>query len=107
MQLPAPIRAYFEADQASGGAAPIGMFTHNAVVRDEGKTHTGHEAIADWWSAAKTKYHHTAVPYDIREEKRNTIVRATVTGQFPGSPAVLTFAFRLDNGLIASLDISA
>jgi hypothetical protein len=107
MQLPDPIRAYFDADQAPGGAAPVGMFTHNAVVRDEGKTYTGREAISDWWNAAKAKYHHTAVPCEIREEKRNTIVRATVTGQFPGSPAVLTFSFQLDDGLIAALEISA
>jgi hypothetical protein len=107
MQLPAPIRAYFEADQTPGGPAPIGMFAHNAVVRDEGKTHTGHEAIAAWWNAAKAKYHHTAVPCEIREEKRNFTVRATVTGQFSGSPAVLTFSFQLDDGLIAALEISA
>lgn len=107
MQLPASIRAYFEADQAIGGPAPTRMFARNAVVRDEGKVHTGHEEITAWWNAAKAKYHHTAVPCEIREVKRNTIVRATVTGQFPGSPAVLTFAFQLDDGLIAALEISA
>jgi hypothetical protein len=83
------------------------MFAHNAVVRDEGRTHTGHAEISDWWSAAKAKYHHTAVPREIREEKRNTIVLATVTGQFPGSPADLTFNFQIDDGLIAALEISA
>ena len=33
-------------------------------------------------------------------------VRANVTGQFPGSPALRTFAFRLKDGQIAGLDIN-
>jgi hypothetical protein len=105
MHLPAPIRAYFDADQTLDGAAPIGVFAHNAIVRDEGQTHVGHAAISDWWIAAKAKYHHKSVPSGIREEGRDTIVRAEVTGQFPGSPALLTFTFRLDDGRIAGLEI--
>ena len=34
-------------------------------------------------------------------------VRAKVTGQFPGSPVTLTFAFRLKGDQITTLDIGA
>jgi hypothetical protein len=34
-------------------------------------------------------------------------VRARVTGQFPGSPATIVFAFRLKGYQITSLEISA
>lgn len=36
-----------------------------------------------------------------------TIVRATVTGDFPGSPAVLRFAFALSDDRITALEIGA
>lgn len=107
MQLPAPVRSYFDADKAADGAAPIGAFAPDAVVRDEGKTHVGHDAIETWWRAAKAQYRHVAEPCEIQEERGLTIVRASVTGQFPGSPAHLTFAFQLEDGLIAALDIGA
>jgi hypothetical protein len=36
-----------------------------------------------------------------------TKVRARVTGQFPGSPAMLTFVFRLEGEQITRLEIGA
>jgi hypothetical protein len=66
--------------------------------------HAGHEAIGAWWRAAKAQYRHTAEPCEVREEQDRTLVRAKVT---PGSPALLTFAFRLVEGRIADLRIGA
>lgn len=106
MKLPAPIQIYFEADQAAG-PAPVRAFAPDAVVADEGKTHIGHGAIAAWWDAAKTQYGHRAEPCEIREEQGLTLVRARVTGRFAGSPALLTFAFRLADDRIAALRIGA
>ena len=105
MQLPAPIQGYFDADRDPGGAAPIGVFAADAIVRDEGKTHIGQEAIAAWWRAAKSEFQHTSDPSDASERGGLTIVRATVTGRFPGSPALLTFVFQLTGGRIAGLEI--
>lgn len=107
MKLPAPVQTYFDADKAAGDAAPIGAFAPDAVVKDEGKTHVGHDAIEAWWRAAKAQYRHTAEPCEILEERGLTIVRARVTGRFPGSPALLTFAFQLGDGRIAALEIGA
>lgn len=107
MILPAPIGAFFDADADSTGAAPLGAFAPQAVVRDEGKTHVGHDAIAAWWRAAKAEYRHTAEPLEATEDGGRTLVRARVTGDFPGSPGDLTFAFRVEDGLITGLEIGA
>ncbi|MCW5735764.1 MAG: nuclear transport factor 2 family protein [Enhydrobacter sp.] len=107
MDLPAPIQAYFDADKATGHVAPTGAFAPEAVVMDEGRTHVGRDAIEAWWRAAKAQYSHTAEPCELRKEQELTVVRARVTGQFPGSPALLTFAFLLADGQIAALKIGA
>lgn len=105
MKLPAPVQTFFDADDASGAAAPLGAFASDAVVTDEGERH-GHSAIEAWWRAAKARYAHRAEPREVREEHALTIVLALVTGRFPGSPSLLTFAFRLEGGL-AALEIGA
>lgn len=105
--LPTALRAFFDADADRAGGAPLAAFAPDAVVRDEGKTHTGHAAIAAWWTAAKAAYRHTAEPLETTEVGELTRVRARVTGDFPGSPAVLTFAFRTEGGLITGLEIGA
>lgn len=107
MNLPAPINEYFDADKVPGGDAPTQVFTATAVVSDEGKSHVGHDAIAAWWRGAKQKYRHTAVPIEIKQGDARAEVRAVVTGQFPGSPATLTFVFGLEDGRINSLRIAA
>jgi hypothetical protein len=107
MKLPAPVQTYFDADKATGDAAPIFAFAPDAIVKDEGKTHVGLDAIEAWWRAAKAQYQHTAEPCEMLEERGLTIVRARVTGRFPGSPALLTFAFLLGDGRIAALEIGA
>jgi len=107
MKLPAPVQSYFDADKAARDAAPTGAFAPDAVVKDEGKAHVGHDAIEAWWRAAKAQYQHTAEPCEILEVRGVTIVRAKVTGRFPGSPALLTFAFQVEDGRIAALEIVA
>jgi hypothetical protein len=107
MQLPPPVQTYFDADRAAGDGAPIGAFAPDAIVKDEGKTHIGHGAIETWWRAAKARYQHKATPYDILEVHGFIIVRAWVTGRFPGSPALLTFIFKLADGRIAGLEVGA
>jgi len=107
MALPSPIQTYFEADMAGDSGAPGRAFAPDAVVRDEGETHVGVAAIDAWWRAAKAKYQHAAEPLEFDARDDVTSVRARVTGQFPGSPATLTFAFRLAGDRIAAMEIGA
>jgi ketosteroid isomerase-like protein len=105
MQLPSPIATYFDADQRHDGDALAAAFSGDAVVSDEGAEHAGPAAIRAWWRASKAKYRQVAEPLDLAEADGKIIVRARVSGNFPGSPATLTFAFTLVGARIASLEI--
>ena len=105
MQMPPPIRTYFTARAPQDGDALAAAFADDAVVHDEGRDHHGPRQIRDWWLAAEAKYRHHAEPIDMTQADGRTIVRATVTGDFPGSPIVLNFHFQLQSGSIQSLEI--
>ena len=79
----------------------------DAVVKDEGQTHAGHDAILRGGASAKAKYRHVSSRSRSPSEGDVRTVHARVTGQFPGSPAILTFAFRLEGDKITSLEIGA
>ncbi len=103
MQLPAPIRTYFEAQPPQDAQALAAAFAPDAVVHDEHRTHRGPEEILAWWQAAKAQYRHRAEPLDLADAADKTVVRAQVSGDFPGSPAVLTFTFGLAGDRITDL----
>lgn len=105
--LPPPIRAYFDADGQRDGEAPMRAFAADAVVHDEGRTYRGPKSIETWWRSAKAKTQHTAEPIAVVERGDVIDVRAIVAGNFPGSPAELTFLFRLKDDAIVDLRIGA
>jgi len=107
MSLHPAIQAYFDADKRSESGTPLHVFTRDAVVRDEGKSHAGYEAIDAWWREVKAKYQAVAEPLELNAHADAHAVRARVTGQFPGSPVTLSFAFRIEGEKIASLEIGA
>jgi ketosteroid isomerase-like protein len=107
MSLPFPIQTYFDADSRSDGDALIHAFAPDAVVTDEGQSHAGRPVIDAWWRGVKTRYRHVIEPLEAAGQGDLTKVRALVTGQFPGSPAILTFAFRLKGDRITHLEIGA
>jgi hypothetical protein len=103
--LPDPIAAYFAADQRSADTITR-CFTAQAVVKDEGRTHTGLEAIKAWKAAAAAAYTYTSEPFAMEQKDGLHVVTSRVTGNFPGSPLDLRYRFRLEGGLIASLEIT-
>lgn len=105
MHLPTPIRTYFTAQAPQDGDALAAAFAPDAIVFDEGQTHRGPDQIRQWWLAAKGKYRHHADPVDAAEQGGKTVVRARVSGDFPGSPAMLTFTFGLSGDRITALEI--
>lgn len=107
MTLPPPIQAYFEADRLRDVEALLAIFVANAVVKDEGRTHSGHPAIAAWMRAARNQYQHVVEPLDWAEADNVHRVRSRVAGDFPGSPVTLTFAFNLQGDRISHLEIGA
>lgn len=103
--LPEPIAAYFDADGRNEQAVAR-CFTNEAVVKDEGKTHSGLAAIKAWKTAASAKYSYTNVPFASEGKNGQYVVTSRLTGNFPGSPVDLRFAFRLERRKIASLEIT-
>lgn len=105
LTLPEPIAAYFAAEHKPEALAHC--FTAHAVIKDDGHTYTGINAIKAFMAEVSARYSATSVPFAIEREDGFQRVRATVTGNFPGSPIVLSYRFRLERGLIASLEITA
>jgi len=105
LNLPEPIAAYFEADRRDADAV-VRCFTPHAVVEDERRTHTGLAAIKAWKAAASAKYSYTSDPLAAVQEDGAYIVTSRLTGNFPGSPIHLRYAFRLERGKIAFLKIA-
>lgn len=105
LTLPEPIAAYFAAEHNPEALARC--FTEQAVMKDDGHTYTGVDAIKAFMAEASAKYSATTVPFALEREDGFQIVKAKVTGNFPGSPIDLSYRFRLERGLIASLEIKA
>lgn len=104
LTLPEPIAAYFAAEHNPEALA--NCFTARAVVKDDGHTYTGLDAIRAFMGAASAKYHATTVPFALEQKGGGHVVRAQVAGNFPRSPVDLSYTFRLERGLIASLEIT-
>ena len=104
--LPDPIAAYFAADQRSADAIAR-CFTTQAVLKDEGRTYTGVDTIKAWKAAASAAYTYTSEPLAMEEKDGFHVITSRVTGNFPGSPVELRYCFRVERGLIASLEITA
>lgn len=106
LTLPNPIAAYFAADKQNPEALAR-CFTAQAVVKDEGKTHVGLDAIKMWKVSTSVTYTYSAVPFALEQKSGYHTVSSHVSGNFPGSPVDLRYRFRLERGLIASLEITA
>ncbi|YCH20714.1 nuclear transport factor 2 family protein [Pseudomonas sp. D1-3] len=105
LPLPEPIAADFAAEHDPQALAHC--FTAQAIMKDAGHTYAGIDAIKAFMAEASARYSATSVPFAIEPEDGVQLVRAEVTGNFPGSPLALSYRFRLERGLITSLEISA
>ena len=105
MKLPKPIDGYFAAEEKKDPHALARCFTDDAIVRDEGRTYRGVEAIERWNDAARKKYHHTVEPLDISRSGDTIIVAARLSGDFPGSPLGVDHIFEIRGDKIVSMTI--
>ena len=104
-QLPDAIDRYVQiANSGTAEAAPE-CFAPDATVYDEGQTYEGVAAIKNWMAATKKKYSHTIAPLELAERGSQSVLRASLAGNFPGSPITVNFSFVLAGGKIRSLEI--
>ena len=100
------LRRYFAAQNSHEADAMADCFAPDAEVRDEGHTYIGREAIRQWKVETIRKYAISIEPLAATDRAGTLTVTARVTGNFPGSPADLTYEFALDgSGLIRRLAI--
>lgn len=106
VQLPKNIEAYFDADREGGPDAVAATFVDDAIVKDEGKTHRGRDAIRQWKAETTQKFTYTVEPFFITTEHGKTHVTSRVSGDFPGSPVELQYVFVVAGDKIAQLEIT-
>ena len=104
--VPAPVAAYLAAEKSEDTDTLGECFREDAVVRDEGREHRGVAAIKAWHREANTKFRYVVEPLEASAAGPTVVVRARVTGDFPGSPAELRFAFAISDDRIASLEVA-
>jgi len=105
IRLPPAIERYVKAENSGDVASLSECFAQTAVVRDEGRTHRGLEAIQRWKAETAKKYKHTMEPLAVVNEGGKTMVTNRLAGSFPGSPIEVRFAFQLEGDRITSLEI--
>lgn len=105
MDMPGIVNMYFDADSRNDADALSETFAPEAVVEDEGARHQGVVAILRWWVAAKKAASYVAEPLESTVDGDKALVRAKVSGRFPGSPVTLTYSFTIKDGRIARLEI--
>ena len=105
LNLPKPVAAYFAAEKADGEAVSR-CFAERAVVKDEGHTYNGRAAIKAWKDEASSKFQYTCDPLACEDQGPRSVVTCRLTGNFPGSPVDLRFAFELADEQIVALEVA-
>jgi hypothetical protein len=105
LKLPGPVTTYLAAEKAKNPEMLAFCFADDALVHDEGQDYRGIDAIRSWKQKADAKYHYVLEPLDASVGEKTVKLRARLTGNFPGSPVELDFAFTLANDKITSLEI--
>ncbi len=105
LALPKPVADYFAAD-AGDSPTIASCFTADAIVIDERQTYEGRDAIARWKAEASTRYDYVSEPFAVEDEDGRILVTAHLTGNFPGSPVDLRYAFTIEADAIARLEIA-
>jgi len=105
MKTPPIIAALVKAKNDRDTKAVVACFADDAVVHDEGKKITGLTEITKWSDKGFKKYQYTIDPTGIAKDGKDTVLTATLTGNFPGSPVSLDFRFTIKNDMIRGLTI--
>jgi hypothetical protein len=105
MTMPPPLATYFAAEASAGTDLLATCFAANAVVRDEGRTIEGLDAIKAWKRESKAKYKYQVEPLGVSRTASTVKVPVRLTGSFPGSPVEVEYTFVLAGEKIASLEV--
>lgn len=104
--LPQPIADFVAANARLDIDAMLAPFAHDAVVRDLAERYEGKAELRCLFETAVIPVAAVFTPDTMRHEGERVIVEGPVHGTFPGSPIRFTYAFKLEDEMIAALDIS-
>jgi hypothetical protein len=105
-KMPDNLLRYFAAQNSHDAEGMTACFSPEAEVRDDAHTFVGKDAIRRWKADTIAKYGISIEPLVATDNEGTLTVVAKVTGNFPGSPAELTYDLVLDgSGLIRRLTI--
>ena len=103
--LPEAVAAYLAAANARESDLAATFFAPDSVVHDEGGEHVGTLAVRAWIEETGRKYEPLAEVLHVEVADDRTLVTCAVSGNFPGSPIELTYAFALRDDKIVALSI--
>ena len=99
------LERYFTASNNHDVDGMTADLADDAVVKDDGHEYRGVPAIRAWTKEVIQKYKPRVEPTNVAREPDRTAVSVKTTGDFPGSPIVLTYRFKLDGQKISQLEI--
>jgi len=103
--LPLTVARFVETSNARDVNAFVTCFATDAVVADEGRTHRGLDEVRAWKQESQDRYRYTIDPVRLAKRDGETILTATLAGDFPGSPVELDYEFRIVDDAIETLSI--
>ena len=106
MNLPKVVADLVETQNSFDSVAYANCFSEIAVVFDEGKTHNGRKEIERWIADSNERYKATIKPVGFEEKENESLLKAETSGNFPGSPIVLTYHMKIADELIQSLKVT-
>jgi hypothetical protein len=105
LSLPPVVSEYFAAANTDDADRIAACFATDAKVEDEKREFVGRAAIRQWIIDSRKKYSFQSEPFEMEGPSQAPVVRAHVTGDFPGNPVDLTYLFTLVKNEIATLSI--
>ena len=106
MNLPNVVADLVTAQNNFDSVAYANCFSDKAVVFDEGRTHNGRKEIEHWIADANKRYEALMKPVSFEERETESTLKAEVSGNFPGSPILMSYHLKIVDELIQSLKIT-
>lgn len=104
--LPVPVGRYLTAHRDRDADAALAVLTPDATIVDDGRTHSGQEAIQAWLGSEASEYSYTIEPITAWRTGDEITVVQRLIGDFPGGTVDLRFTFTLASGRIDRLVIA-
>jgi len=106
MNLPKIVTELISAQNKFDSVAYANCFAPNALVFDDGEDFRGRKEIKNWIASANEKYKAVMDPVSYTATAASGTLSVNVSGNFPGSPAILKYHFEFVDGLIQSLKVT-